>query len=365
MTPAAPAPRSSSTSTRSGTTCALLRELDRRRDDDGGQGRRLRPRHGRGRPRRPRGRAPSGSASRPSTRRSRCAPPATPGRLLCLADRARARTTPRRSPPTSTSRPTPWPSSTRSPPPPRSPAAPRASSSRSTPGCRAAARPLPTGRASSPRPAPASRPAAGGSPASGRTSPAATSPTTRPTTPRRRAFRAALDVADAAGLRPEVRHLANSAAAILRPASRFDLVRVRARDVRPRPGARAHPRPRAAARDDGPRAGSPWSSSVAAGRAVSYGHTWTADARHHGRPGPGRVRRRACPRARQQRAPRCWSTASGARSAAGSAWTSSSSTSAATCRRRRRGRALRSRAPRASPPRRTGPRRAARSPTRS
>ena len=42
-----------------------------------------------------------------------------------------------------------------------------------------------------------------------------------------------------AGLRPEVRHLANSAAAILRPSSRFDLVRCGHRVVRPRPGARA------------------------------------------------------------------------------------------------------------------------------
>jgi alanine racemase len=39
------------------------------------------------------------------------------------------------------------------------------------------------------------------------------------------AFRSALKVADAAGLRPEVRHLANSAAALLRPSARFDLVR--------------------------------------------------------------------------------------------------------------------------------------------
>ncbi len=39
------------------------------------------------------------------------------------------------------------------------------------------------------------------------------------------AFREALVVAEEAGLRPEVRHLANSAAAILRPSSRFDLVR--------------------------------------------------------------------------------------------------------------------------------------------
>ena len=38
-------------------------------------------------------------------------------------------------------------------------------------------------------------------------------------------FGEALDVAHDAGLRPEVRHLANSAAAILRPSARFDLVR--------------------------------------------------------------------------------------------------------------------------------------------
>jgi alanine racemase len=39
------------------------------------------------------------------------------------------------------------------------------------------------------------------------------------------AFRRALEVAVAAGLRPGVRHLANSAAALTRPSARFDLVR--------------------------------------------------------------------------------------------------------------------------------------------
>ncbi len=39
------------------------------------------------------------------------------------------------------------------------------------------------------------------------------------------AFRRALTVADAAGLTPQVRHLANSAAAVLRPSAHFDLVR--------------------------------------------------------------------------------------------------------------------------------------------
>lgn len=38
-------------------------------------------------------------------------------------------------------------------------------------------------------------------------------------------FRWAVDLAERSGLRPEVRHLANSAAALTRPSSRFDLVR--------------------------------------------------------------------------------------------------------------------------------------------
>ena len=40
-----------------------------------------------------------------------------------------------------------------------------------------------------------------------------------------RAFRAALEVAHAGGLAPQVHHLANSAAALTRPSARFDLVR--------------------------------------------------------------------------------------------------------------------------------------------
>ena len=81
------------------------------------------------------------------------------------------------------------------------------------------------GRRCSPRPAPASEAATGGSPASGRTSPAATSRTTPPTTSRRPASARRSRSPSEAGLRPEVRHLANSAAALLRPSARFDLVR--------------------------------------------------------------------------------------------------------------------------------------------
>ena len=90
------------------------------------------------------------------------------------------------------------------------------------------------------------------------------------------AFRSALDVADAAGLTPEVRHLANSAAAILRPSSRFDLVRcgIASYGLDPAPGVTPDlglvPAMTA-------RAQLALAKSVAAGAGVSYGHTWTAD----------------------------------------------------------------------------------------
>jgi alanine racemase len=89
-------------------------------------------------------------------------------------------------------------------------------------------------------------------------------------------FLAALALSEEAGLRPEVRHLANSAAAILRPSSRLDVVRAglasfgldpapgtpHATDLRPAMTVRA---PLALAR------------TIAAGEGVSYGHTWVAD----------------------------------------------------------------------------------------
>lgn len=90
------------------------------------------------------------------------------------------------------------------------------------------------------------------------------------------AFAAALAVAEEAGLRPEVRHLANSAAAILRPSSRFDLVRcgIASYGLDPAPGVTP---------DLGlvpamtVRAALVLSKPIAAGSGVSYGHTWTAD----------------------------------------------------------------------------------------
>ena len=91
------------------------------------------------------------------------------------------------------------------------------------------------------------------------------------------AFREALAVAEVAGLRPEVRHLANSAAAILRPSSRFDLVRcgIASYGLDPAPGVTP---------DIGlvpamfAFADLAMVKRIPAGAGVSYGHTWYADA---------------------------------------------------------------------------------------
>jgi alanine racemase len=89
------------------------------------------------------------------------------------------------------------------------------------------------------------------------------------------AYLEALDLAASAGLEPEVRHLANSAAAILRPSARFDLVRcgIAVYGCEPAPGRTDQPlRPVMTAR-----ARLAMVKEVAAGASVSYGHTWTAD----------------------------------------------------------------------------------------
>ena len=93
---------------------------------------------------------------------------------------------------------------------------------------------------------------------------------------RETAFREALAVADAAGLDLEVTHLANSAAAILRPSSHFDLVRcgIAAYGLDPAPGAtpRLGLRPAMTVR-----ARLVISKPLPAGDGVSYGHTWVAE----------------------------------------------------------------------------------------
>jgi alanine racemase len=89
-------------------------------------------------------------------------------------------------------------------------------------------------------------------------------------------FLDALDAAEQAGLRPEVRHLANSAAAILRPSSRFDVVRcgIASYGLDPAPGVTPEiglvPAMTA-------RAALSLAKPIRSGAGVSYGHTWTAD----------------------------------------------------------------------------------------
>jgi alanine racemase len=92
------------------------------------------------------------------------------------------------------------------------------------------------------------------------------------------AFRESLDLADDAGLAPEVRHLSNSAGALLRPSAHFDLVRF---------GIAAYglsPAPAVGAIDDlglepamTVRARAAMTKDLAAGAGVSYGHTFTAE----------------------------------------------------------------------------------------
>ena len=90
------------------------------------------------------------------------------------------------------------------------------------------------------------------------------------------AFRDALALAASAGLDPDVTHLANSAATILRPSSHFDLVRcgIAAYGLDPAPGVtpRLGLRPAMTVR-----ARLVMSKPIAAGDGVSYGHTWVAD----------------------------------------------------------------------------------------
>jgi alanine racemase len=90
-----------------------------------------------------------------------------------------------------------------------------------------------------------------------------------------KAFREALAGAEAAGLRPEVRHLANSAGALLRPSSRFDLVRcgIASYGLDPAPGLSPDLGLEPAMTVTAPLV---LTKSIPAGSGVSYGHTWTA-----------------------------------------------------------------------------------------
>ncbi len=89
------------------------------------------------------------------------------------------------------------------------------------------------------------------------------------------AFRDALVGAERAGLHPEVRHLANSAAALLRPSSRFDLVRcgIASYGLDPAPGLSPDIGLEPAMTVTAPLA---LTKHLSSGAGVSYGHTWTA-----------------------------------------------------------------------------------------
>ena len=90
------------------------------------------------------------------------------------------------------------------------------------------------------------------------------------------AFHDALSLAASAGLDPEVRHLANSAAAILRPSSRFDLVRcgIASYGLDPAPGRTPDLGLVPAMTVRGRLA---MVKHIDAGDGVSYGHTWVAE----------------------------------------------------------------------------------------
>jgi alanine racemase len=93
-----------------------------------------------------------------------------------------------------------------------------------------------------------------------------------------KAFSWALEIAEAAGLRPEVRHLSASAATIARPGARYDLVRVGIAMYGLSPIPDRFP-----AEDLGlvqamtVTARLALTKAIDAGASVSYGHTWTAD----------------------------------------------------------------------------------------
>lgn len=92
-----------------------------------------------------------------------------------------------------------------------------------------------------------------------------------------KAFLDALDVADEAGLRPEVRHLANSAGAVLRPSARFDLVRcgIASYGLDPAPGETPVELDLVPAMTA--RARLAMVKQIDAGAGVSYGHLWIAE----------------------------------------------------------------------------------------
>ncbi len=212
-------------------------------------------------------------ALRPARRRRRRAG-------CCAGSRCPGRSTTTWWPATSTSRRTPRRSSTRSAPRPSGSAGAPGSSSRSTPACPAAGRPP----AEWPALVAAARAAeeAGDLRVTGIWSHlvASDDPDHPANAAQEAVFAEALALAETAGLRPEVRHLANSAATLLRPGARHDLVRcgLAIYGLDPAPGVATGLMgvlglvPAMTVQGSLVRV-----KPVAAGSGVSYGHTWVAD----------------------------------------------------------------------------------------
>ena len=89
-------------------------------------------------------------------------------------------------------------------------------------------------------------------------------------------FREAVELAESLGVRPELKHIANSAAAVLRPSARFNLVRcgIASYGLDPAPG---HTDDLGLVPAMTVRASLAMSKPVSTGEGVSYGHTWIAD----------------------------------------------------------------------------------------
>ncbi len=164
-----------------------------------------------------------------------------------------------------------------------------------------------------------------GSPGCGRTSPAPTSPHHPANDAQQEAFEEALALATDAGLEPEVRHLANSAGALLRPSARYDLVRVGHRRLRVQPGPRRG-RDRAARAgpgDDGARVRRTHQGAGGRRRRLLRAHLRGRGADAGGAGADGVRRRHPAPRLQRRRGARRTGCADAC--SAGSAWTSSSS----------------------------------------
>lgn len=177
-------------------------------------------------------------------------------------------------------------------------------------------------------------------------------------------FRDMVAHAEEQGVRPEVRHIANSPATLTRPDARFDLVRtgIAVYGISPSPEL-------GSAADLGLRPVMRLSASLAlvkhvpGGHGVSYGHHYVTPA-----PPPSAWSPSATRTASPGTPPapgRCSSAASGGRSRAASPWTSSSSTSAGTNPSPGTRSCCSGPVTRASRPPRTGRRRPEPSPTRS